>query len=40
MLEFLSMEQSKRWYDCEEYKEMKAARFRAATSNVVLVEGV
>ncbi|HEY4816008.1 MAG TPA: DUF1330 domain-containing protein [Candidatus Acidoferrum sp.] len=25
MLEFPSMEQSKRWYDCEEYKEMKAA---------------
>jgi len=28
MLEFPSMEQAKLWYDCEEYKEWKAARFK------------
>ena len=40
MLEFPDMEQAKLWYDCEEYKEMKAARFKAAKSNIVLVQGV
>jgi uncharacterized protein (DUF1330 family) len=40
MLEFPNMEQAKRWYDCEDYKEMKAARFRAAKTNIVLVQGV
>ena len=40
MLEFPNMEQAKRWYDCEEYKEMKAARPKAAKTNVVPVEGV
>ncbi len=40
MLEFPSMEQAKRWYDCEEYQEMKAARSKAARTNIVLVEGV
>ena len=40
MLEFPNMEQAKRWYDCEEYQEMKAARFKAARTNIVLVEGV
>jgi uncharacterized protein (DUF1330 family) len=39
MLEFPSMEQAKLWYQCEEYKEMKAARFKAATTDVVLVGG-
>jgi uncharacterized protein (DUF1330 family) len=40
MLEFPSMEQAKRWYDCEEYQEMKTARLKAARTNIVLVEGV
>jgi uncharacterized protein (DUF1330 family) len=40
MMEFPSMEQAKLWYDCEEYKEMKAARVKAARTNIVLVEGV
>jgi uncharacterized protein (DUF1330 family) len=40
MLEFPNMEKAKRWYDCEEYQEMKAARFKAARTNMVLVEGV
>lgn len=40
MLEFPSMEQAKLWYHYEEYKEMKAARFKVATTDIVLVEGV
>jgi uncharacterized protein (DUF1330 family) len=40
MLEFPSMEQAKRWYDWEEYQEMKTARLKAARTNIVLVEGV
>jgi len=40
MLEFPNMEQAKRWYHCEEYKEMKEARFKAAKTNMVLVEGM
>ncbi|HLZ91731.1 MAG TPA: DUF1330 domain-containing protein [Candidatus Acidoferrum sp.] len=40
MLEFPDMEQAKLWYACEEYKEMKAARQRAAKTNVVLVQGM
>jgi uncharacterized protein (DUF1330 family) len=39
MLEFPNMEQAKRWYDCAEYQEMKAARRKAARTNIVLVEG-
>lgn len=40
MLEFPNMEQAKRWYQCEEYKEMKETRWKAARTNVVLVEGM
>ena len=40
MLEFPTMEQAKRWYECEEYKEWKGARMKAATTDIVLVEGV
>lgn len=40
MLEFPSMKQAKNWYDCEEYKEMKAARQQSARTDIVLVEGV
>ncbi len=40
MLEFPDMEQAKRWYGCEEYKEMKAARLKAAKTDIVLVQGV
>ena len=40
MLEFPNMEQAKRWYDGEEYKDMKAARLKAARTNIVLVDGV
>ena len=40
MLEFPDTEQAKRWYGCEEYKEMKAARLKAAKTDIVLVQGV
>jgi uncharacterized protein (DUF1330 family) len=40
MLEFPTMEQAKSWYDCEEYKDMKAALHKSARTDIVLVEGV
>ena len=40
MLEFPNIEQAKRWYGCEEYKDMKAARLRSAKTDIVLVEGI
>lgn len=40
MLEFPNLQEAKRWYDSEEYKDMKAARLKAARTNIVLVEGV
>jgi len=40
VLEFPSVEQAKRWYDCEEYRQPKALRFRAGRTNLILVEGV
>jgi uncharacterized protein (DUF1330 family) len=40
ILEFPSMEQAELWYDCEEYKEWKEARSKAATTDIVLVQGV
>src|SRR5262249_58010085 len=39
VLEFPSVEQAKRWYDSEEYRPLKAMRFKASKSNLVLVEG-
>ena len=40
VLEFPSLEQAKRWYDSEEYREPKAMRLRAGRTNLVMVEGV
>jgi uncharacterized protein (DUF1330 family) len=40
VLEFPNIEQAKRWYHCEEYKEFKAARLKATDSSMILVEGV
>ena len=40
VVEFPNVEQAKRFYDSEEYKEYKAARFRSAKSHGILVEGV
>ena len=39
VLEFPSMDQAKRWYDCEEYKGPRALRMKAGRTNVVIVEG-
>jgi uncharacterized protein (DUF1330 family) len=40
VLEFPSMEQARRWYDCEEYRGPKAIRFRAARTRAIFVEGI
>jgi uncharacterized protein (DUF1330 family) len=40
VLEFPNTEQAKRWYDSEEYRPLKAMRFKASTANMVLVDGV
>ena len=40
VLEFPSMEQAKRWYDSEEYREPKAMRLQAGRANMVMVDGV
>jgi uncharacterized protein (DUF1330 family) len=34
------MEQARRWYDSEEYREPKAMRLRAGRTNLVMVDGV
>ena len=39
VLEFPSVEQAKRWYHSEDYRELKAQRQAASSSNVILVEG-
>ena len=39
LLEFPSMEQAKRWYDSEEYREPKALRLKASKANLIMVEG-
>ena len=40
ILEFPTMDQAKRWYDSEEYREPKAMRLQAGRANMVMVEGV
>jgi uncharacterized protein (DUF1330 family) len=39
VLEFPSVEQARRWYDSEEYREPKALRLTCALTDVVVVEG-
>jgi uncharacterized protein (DUF1330 family) len=39
VLEFPSVEQARRWYDCEEYRGPKALRMKTARTNVILAEG-
>jgi uncharacterized protein (DUF1330 family) len=39
VLEFPTVEQARRWYDSEEYREPKALRMKCALTDVVLVEG-
>ena len=40
ILEFPTMDQAKRWYHSEEYREPLAMRLRAGHANMVMVEGV
>jgi uncharacterized protein (DUF1330 family) len=40
VLEFPSLEQAKRWYRSEEYREPLAMRLRAGRANLIMVEGV
>jgi uncharacterized protein (DUF1330 family) len=40
VLEFPSMEQAKRWYHSEEYREPLAMRLRAGRANLVMVDGI
>ena len=39
VLEFPTVEQARRWYESEEYREPKALRMKCALTDVVLVEG-
>jgi uncharacterized protein (DUF1330 family) len=39
VLEFPSLEQAKRWYNSEDYRDPRALRFKTATTNLILVEG-
>jgi uncharacterized protein (DUF1330 family) len=40
LLEFPSLEQARRWYESDDYREPKALRMKCALTDVVLVEGV
>ena len=39
VLEFPSIDQARRWYHSEEYRELKALRLRTSRGSIVLVEG-
>jgi uncharacterized protein (DUF1330 family) len=39
LIEFPSLEQARRWYDAEEYRELKAMRLAATRGNGVFIEG-
>ena len=40
VLEFPSLEQAKRWYNSEDYRDPKALRFKTAKTSLILVAGV
>jgi uncharacterized protein (DUF1330 family) len=40
LIEFPSLEQAWRWYDSDEYRELKALRLAATRGNAVFMEGV
>jgi uncharacterized protein (DUF1330 family) len=40
ILEFPTLEQARRWYDSEQYREPKAMRLRASRTNLVMVDGI
>lgn len=40
ILEFPSLEQAHRWYDSDEYRDLKALRLSATRGNAVFLEGL
>ena len=40
LLEFPSMDQARRWYDSEDYREPKALRLKSAMTDVIFADGV
>lgn len=40
MIEFPSMDEARRWYDSEQYRELKHMRLAATVSNAVFLTGV
>ena len=40
VLEFPSMDRARKWYDSQEYKPLLDMRLKAASSKLILVEGV
>ena len=40
VIEFPSVEQAQRWYDCEEYRAPKTLRIKTTHSRLILAEGV
>lgn len=40
MIEFPSMADARRWYDSEEYRDLKALRLSATVSNAFFMEGM
>ena len=39
LIEFPSLQQAHRWYDAEEYQDLKALRLAATRGNAVFIEG-
>ena len=39
LIEFPSLEQARRWYDAEEYRDLKTLRLAATRGNAVFIEG-
>jgi uncharacterized protein (DUF1330 family) len=39
IIQFASREQARRWYDSEEYRELKALRLAASKGNAVFLDG-
>jgi uncharacterized protein (DUF1330 family) len=39
LIEFPDLETAHRWYDSEEYRELKALRLAATKGNAVFIEG-
>ncbi len=40
ILEFPSLEQAHRWYDSEEYRDLKAMRLAATEGSLVFIDGI